>query len=294
MRNHIFIYIFLSVAWFGCSKFDPAEKIPSYITIDKVDIETTAAQGSDITTAILDAWVYVNEELIGVFEIPFTIPVLKSGTSNIKILAGIKRNGMKDVGISYPFFNPYEIKANLEEGKILKLDPVFTYKTDATVWLEDFEGPGVKFTKTSRSDFDLTITSTPGEVYEGNKSAKVIFTADDNLFEVETDEAAFNNFNFGSTIYMELNYSTNYQLTLGIFTRKTNELVATQRAYINLFPSTETSTPKWKKIYIDLTEIIAPNTPAEGINVFMGIQYDKAQNATLPKAYFDNIKIVYL
>ena len=280
------------LSFIGCSKLDPSEPIPSYIKIDAVSIDATTAQGSNNAKGIIDAWIFVDEELIGVFELPLTIPVLKSGKRTIKIFPGIKRNGMRTNGVIYPFMNHYEITTTLVEGEILTLSPVFTYRDDATLWLEDFEGPSVKFIKSNNSDVDLEITTTAGEVYEGTKSAKGIFNPDDILFEIETDEAAFNNFNLGSTIYLEMDYSTTTLLSIGVYSRKTGELVPIQNPYLRLFPTSETSI-EWNKIYIDLTEIIRPQVPTEDLDLFIGVMYNKAQSEILPRAYFDNIKIIY-
>lgn len=294
--NARFTIIYLSLTlFFGCEKFDPPETIPAYIKIDSIDIETTSAQGTNDNLGIKDAWVYVNEELIGVFELPLIVPVLKEGDCNIKIYAGIKRNGFTEDGERYLFLNPYEITTNLVPTEILELKPTVTYISNANFWLEDFEGPGIKLSKTSNADVDFSLTTNADEVLEGSQSAKVEFTSGNLLFEMQSDETAFNNFNLGSTIYLEMNYKTNYQIVVGIFSRKTGELVDTQSPYLSLFPTTDVNgVDQWNKIYIDLTEIIRPVTPTEDLDFFIGIKYDASQSTVLPKAYFDNIKVIYL
>ena len=39
----------------------------------------------ELTERITNAKVYVNDDLLGIFEVPFRIPVLKSGPCNVKI-----------------------------------------------------------------------------------------------------------------------------------------------------------------------------------------------------------------
>lgn len=287
--------IYLSViVFFGCSKFDPPETIPSYIKIDSIEIETTSSQGSSNNSGIKDAWLYVNEELIGVFELPLTVPVLKTGTCNVKVYAGIKRNGFSEDGERYLFLNPFEISANLVAGEILQINPKVSYASNANIWIEDFEGPGIKLSKTSAADVDFSLTTDASEVFEGSRSAKVEFASGNLLFEMQSDEAAFNNFNLGSSIYLEMDYKTNYQLIVGVFSRKTGELVDTQTPHLSLFPTTDDNgAMQWNKIYIDLAEAIRPQTPTEDLDIFIGIKYDQTQSTTLPKAYFDNIKMIY-
>ncbi|MFP5471892.1 MAG: hypothetical protein ACLGGV_09885 [Bacteroidia bacterium] len=294
--NVRFLIIYLSFGLFwGCNKFDPPETIPAYIKIDSIEIETTSAQGTNDNSGIKDAWIYVNEELIGVFELPLNIPVLKEGLCNVKIYAGVKRNGFAEDGEKYLFLNPYEVDANLVAGEILSLNPKVTYTSNANIWIENFEGPGIKLSKTSTADVDFSLTTNTDEVFEGSSSCKVEFISGNLLFEMQSDEVAFDNFNLGSNIYLEMNYKSNYHMIVGIFSRKTGELVDTQTPYLTLFSTEDDNdVAQWKKIYVDLTEVIRPVTPTEDLDIFIGIQYDASQSATLPIMYLDNIKVIYL
>ena len=45
-----------------------------------------------ITENITDVWVYIEDNLQGVYEIPVEFPVLEEGIKNIRVKAGIKAN----------------------------------------------------------------------------------------------------------------------------------------------------------------------------------------------------------
>ena len=97
-------FIFLSLS--SCEIYNPSEDEPSYIHIDSISLTTDYTAYGTASHKITDAWVYVDNELIGAFELPANVPVLKSGVHNINIRPGIKLNGIAATRSYYPFFNP--------------------------------------------------------------------------------------------------------------------------------------------------------------------------------------------
>ena len=100
---------------------------------------------------IVDAWLVVDNEIIGTFELPATIPVLKHGTKKVKIYAGIYRDGIKGLRMIYPFYTNYDSMRTLVAGTIDTIAPVITYDSSVIFTFnpeEDFE-KGTIFIKTS-------------------------------------------------------------------------------------------------------------------------------------------------
>lgn len=79
--------------------------MPSYLYIEKIGLNTQYEQGT-ASHKITDAWVYVDETLIGAFELPATIPILTEGLKKITIRPGIKLNGISNTRAIYPYFTP--------------------------------------------------------------------------------------------------------------------------------------------------------------------------------------------
>ena len=105
-----FILICMAVFSFSCSKFDKEEAVPSYISIPAIKLivpDSLKSQQGTASAKISDAWVYINDVLQGVYELPAKFPVLKEGSNTIKIRAGIKQNGIGSTRPIYPFFNDY-------------------------------------------------------------------------------------------------------------------------------------------------------------------------------------------
>ncbi|MDX5345959.1 MAG: hypothetical protein LPJ89_02375, partial [Hymenobacteraceae bacterium] len=67
----------------GCEIINPDEETPSYIRINRIDFDPQATGYA--SAAITDAWVFASDpnrnsfELIGVYELPATVPLLISG-----------------------------------------------------------------------------------------------------------------------------------------------------------------------------------------------------------------------
>src|ERR1035437_8225163 len=113
----------------SCSLFNPGNPIPAYIHIDKIGVKVNSdgSQGSR-SNKISDAWVYIDEQLIGCFELPATFPVLYEGKHEIKIRPGIKVNGIAATRTPYPFYTIYDSIIHLQKGVRTYLNPIVTYR----------------------------------------------------------------------------------------------------------------------------------------------------------------------
>ena len=86
MTNKIItLLIFLSII--SCEKKD---NTPSFIRVNTVNLNNNEDFGSS-TENITDVWIYLEDNLQGVYEIPVEFPVLDEGVKNIRIKAGVKQ-----------------------------------------------------------------------------------------------------------------------------------------------------------------------------------------------------------
>ena len=76
--------VFCVAIFSSCEIYNPAEPIPAYIHIDKITLaknysgfpnSSTGDEGS-LSNKITDAWVYIDEQLIGCFVSSILIPLL--------------------------------------------------------------------------------------------------------------------------------------------------------------------------------------------------------------------------
>ena len=242
--SHIALAL-LIVCLQACKLVNPPERIPSYIYIADISVNAnTSTEGSN-SDNIVDAWIYIDGNLIGTYELPAKIPVIAEDNYNLKVYAGIKNSGFSAQRSIYPFYNFYETNLNYNANNIDTIYPVVTYKSTANIWIEDFEDPGIKLTSPTYSDTIIEATSVPSEVFEGSKSGMIVFDTDHNFFECSTNDPQFNSLpKFGSPVYIELDYKTNNTLTTGLYHADNTLTSLVKSEYLNL-----TSTNGvWKKI----------------------------------------------
>ncbi len=287
---HIFfIFIFFSsLFFFSCCKNDDKYLVPCYIRIDTIRLTVNpalASQEGSLSGNIVDAWVYVDNDLIGAFELPARFPVLKEGPHTLTVRAGIKVDGIAGSRADYPFYTSYARDVTLVRDSVITVSPVVQYK-DNTIfdWMEDFENGHSSLVKSSRSDTSVLVTSDPALVFEGNYSGIVHLDDMHTFFEALTQEA-YDLPQDGSKVYLEMNFKTGIPFTAGVFANEYDQSV--QQAVCILNPAQQ-----WKKIYIDLTNAVdLYYNSALDYNVFIGALYDGTVND--PVILIDNLKLLH-
>ncbi|MBL7884878.1 MAG: hypothetical protein JNL69_12470, partial [Bacteroidia bacterium] len=259
MKNfYIFLFFTFSLLFFSaCELYNPAEPVPAYIHIEKISVNPQPGQGTS-SSKIADAWVYIDEQLIGCFELPVTFPVIKEGTHVLKIRAGVKVNGISATRSPYPFFDYHEQLITLKAGEKQTVTPVVKYLSSARfTCMEDFESSTGTFFQNSPSgtDTSLLITSLPNQVFEGSKSGIAYLIGGRDLFECASDLSNRLNFN-GATgpIFLEFNYKCNYIFAVGLFCHTvvgTSTTNTVKLKTLDINPSSD-----WNKIYVYLTPTV--------------------------------------
>jgi len=276
----------------SCSLIDPPEKIPTFIQIDDINLVVNASLEGSASEKITDAWIYVADQLVGIFELPCKVPVLIEGDREIKVYAGIKDNGISDLRVKYPFYTYYSETIDFVPGETIILNPTVNYVSTVTFWIEDFEDPGVKFNRQVTSDTSLVAIQSPAiNVFEGASSGMAYLESSDIYFEVVTDETTFNTFpQGGSPVYLELNYKTNVPVNIGVYATVGT---AIQHLHMTINPSNEDiNLAEWNKIYINLTDRVSSEINATEFDIYIGY-FNTGGSAQDPQAYFDNIKVLY-
>jgi len=282
------LLVFLQV---GCDTFDKEEPIPAYIRITGVDLKTPSdnSQGSS-SSNITDAWVYINDNLQGVYPMPTRFPVLLTGSAKISIRSGIVQNGIDATRIDYPFYNAWDTTIELKEKEILSLKPhILGYKTGTVFHLnEDFEGLGLNFEKTSSSINDIYKTSSSGVIFEGNNAGKFeiisgtidVTIATSKLYDLPKQ---------GASVFLELNYNINQAMEVGVMAQlggqiKQNSVIGL-RSTIN-----DEGKSAWKKVYVDLTQAVSNEPYATGYKIYFYAKQD--EGVSNPLFFIDNVKLI--
>jgi len=279
----------------SCEDFEGEQTIPAYLKIDSIALKIVSPSQGSASSKITDAWVYIDEQLIGAFELPATIPLLYTGKHRLTIIPGIRMDGMVQLRAYYPLYNQIRreiflspdsvtiIKGNLINGK----NTIYTTYKDLVQfsWSENFEDENLALdtTKKSNVNFMLTPEDDPA-TFEGLHSGKIILTLTDTIFEAMTSEAISLPRN-GSPVFLEMNYRCTNTFTFGIIALGSDQYI--QSPILDLNPSAS-----WNKIYINLTPNVSSSDDALKFKLFWGAMLDIGQEQT--EIYFDNMKLVYL
>jgi hypothetical protein len=271
----------------SCHLFEPPSDIPSYIHIDSIGFTSDPfTQGSN-SHKITDAWVYVDQNLLGVYELPATFPVLASGTHEIDIKAGIMIDGIASSRGTYPFYTIYTQNVNLIKDNIDTIKPIVTYYpvTNFT-WMENFENASISLSVPpdyKNSDTLVAINSSQG-AFEGNfseelyllNSSSAFMCTSDTFFSLPTD---------GRIVYLEMNYKTENTIGVGVVPIGLSTFFNPDTV-LQIKPSAS-----WNKIYVDLTSVVGVYPNAIGFKIFFGGYLDPG--VINPHIYFDNLKLIH-
>lgn len=283
----VLLYLLLVGLLSACIKNNPN---PSWIEVNPFVLVTNPSlSGSEgqLSQDFRDVWLYIDDQMIGCFQTPFKIPILKEGNVNIKIYPAIRNNGIATDKKIYPFMKVYEINSKLVKDETLTVNPVTSYVDNLNFWIEDFEDASIKIQDDPNTSLaSLFVTSDNLTPFNGFNYGKVVLNEIDSVWVANTTEQLPIPKN--KPCFIEVDYYNTNSLVQGFLALNTNGSIYQDNAGFNEQP---VSTVKWKKMYIELTELI--RNSANGSNF---IQTFKAKLDSLQTETFiciDNIKIVY-
>lgn len=284
-----FLFTFLLTGLLSCSKFDKEEPIPAYIQINSFDLivpdSLKSTQGSN-SAKIVDAWIYLDDRLQGIYELPAKFPVLKEGDYNLRIKAGIKENGIGSTRPIYPFYTEFASSIKLEKEKITNVSPSVYYKSYTNfLWKENFDGITVSLTKRPSSDTSFTLVS---NAFDGTKSMAGFLDASHSTFEYASEKAFVLPTN-NTSVFLEMNFKSNTPIIVG-FIANVSGAEYTQPV-VTLNPTNDDSSAlAWNKIYINLTGSLEYFASADNFKIYFRVE--KPADGTNAEFYLDNIKLV--
>jgi hypothetical protein len=243
-------------------------------------------QTGELTHNFSEAWVYIDDKIVGVFEVPFKIPILQSGNVNIKIYPAIKNNGIAATKKIYPFVEVFEVNANLMQNQTLTLNPITRYVSVTKFWIEDFEDPAVKIITDPNSQTALSQGSDPFILEYGNNYGEVNLNLTDSTWVAFTEQLPY--IQIGKEVYLEIDYYNTNALITGLIAISPSSVINNQNVQLN---PQDPASVKWKKIYIDLKEVVSNSSAQADFRISFQALIDS--NDSEGKIVLDNIKVVY-
>ena len=315
MYRKFTLYAFLvlavfSVVFASCRKFEGSQTIPAYIHIESIVVDslTDYFTYGATTSKITDAWVYVDDDPIGCFELPATFPVLKHGPHKVTVYGGIMSNGIAAARASYPFYKPqiYE-SLNLVEDSIINLQPVLNYYPIGggveKGWMEDFETANTLL-PVAGSDTSIIRINGSEAWHSSNSfySGKIVLPPDSLDFTVATaDEYSFHT-GYLQYCMVEMDYNCNDAFFVGGMYYKNYQLVKHPLLRIQPTDTVNDMPQRWNKIYVNIGPIMNENVTASYFKIYFTSDLsvapvygepDYVQANKQRYYYFDNLKLFY-
>ena len=299
MLKKVLPLIMVAILIASCSKDKFNAQIPSYLHIEVIDLETESFEGSS-SHKITDAWITMDGNFLGAFELPCVVPILAEGEHEFRISSGIKVNGISATRITYPFYdicnlflksnNTYQLSdanyINLIKDStiIVKATTKYTENTDF-LFIEDFEDAGAVLEMSEQSDTIMTTSNIDSLVFEGYGSGEVHLDSVNDFFELISSEFTPMSSIYNATM-LELNYRCDHSFKLGIAVKSADSGVIDRFESIQISPSLN-----WNKIYVHMTNQVNLGNSDDEFGVFIGSV--KSSSVETASFYFDNIKWVH-
>lgn len=251
------------------------------------DLVSNGQEPDFLSHNFTEAWVYVDNKIIGCFEVPCKIPVLISGDAKkIQIYPAIRNNGIGATKKIYPFMVPVDTTMNLVSGETYTFNPKTHYNSFTKFWTEDFESSTVQIEEDPVSSAAISFGNNSQIALSGTYGY-VNLTSAEPLWVGITTESVF--LPKGKEVYLEVSYRNSTSLLTGVKAlNQDGSITDNPNVAMN---AQDASSMQWKKIYIQLTEIISYSTNANYFKQYLKAQLPEGQSTA--DVYIDNIHIVY-
>ena len=284
MFKYIFFFWLVASVWSGCGLSDNDAPVPTYLILENPVFDAQNIPGGN-THKITDVWVYADGQLQGIFPLPAKVPLIATGqSSDIVILAGIRKNGVFDSPAFYPFYKSIQKTVVLNPLENVSIPLVFIYTADSKFELvADFENANLlTFDLDNDASTNLTITSETAVA--GTKSGKVELSQSSSTVEIASTETFQKSSLISGSAYIELDYKGNAEIGVGLVTYDEFNPGGLLSYKVVVAPR-----DNWNKIYVDVTEELSA-TRLKSYKLALGFTVPTGKESAI--AYIDNVKLV--
>lgn len=270
-----------------CTACGGEDQEPAYLQLNGFNFTTTNGQGA-ATEDITAVWVFIGTEFFGAFRPDARIPMLKTGSQEVRFEFGVQENGRASTPNIYDFYQPVTRTIDLVPGAVTEVAELdVRYKDDINFAI--IEG----FENNENRVFDLVLTGattlnpTGSLVRSGQFAGKIELTRDSTTFEVATETLYEDLIGDIGQVWLEVDYISDVPVVWGVVAPLQSGEASPRRFYDPGFVARN----NWTKIYFNLTGVIVSsrlNQYRFGFSAF--INDLEQQTGTV---YLDNIKVLY-
>lgn len=257
--------------------------VPAYVQIDQPVV--VGGNGQAISSKITDLWVYVNDQPVGVWEPGKPIPLIAEGPTNVKCIAGVRKNGVTDDRIQYPFYQTWQQTLPLEREQTTVVHPAFLYYANLTYWLADFDS-GLRFDTTNCTATMTIVPSDSTLAGQGTGNGRINLDGSHPIYRGLSSGDPFTG--IGSTAFLEVDYRSDAPLTIGVYYTYAGQAHPTPYVVAKATKRPDGSIP-WNKIYVDMA---TPWNVPGAMDKRIYMEASLPGGATSATVDVDNVKLV--
>ncbi|MDH4472684.1 MAG: hypothetical protein QE487_08735 [Fluviicola sp.] len=228
--------------------------------------------------------------MIGFFELPCKIPIIAQGNVSVVMYPVIRNNGIAATKKIYPFVVPQEELLDLKVGETYTIDLKTRYANETHFWIEDFNTPSIQLI-TEGAPVNATLVRNNDPQYAlpgGDFYGHVHLTTSDSLWiGYTTPNAALPG--GGKDVYLEIDYRNTTGILTGLIEISPDNQKK-QHPNVTINPQNH-SELKWKKIYIDLKDIVSNSASNAQFSHYFRTLLNSGEIES--DIYIDNIKVVH-
>lgn len=284
-----------SLCWAGCSVVKPApQTVPTYVHLDSFHfLQPPGYYAIDGSTShdIGSVFVFYNNQAVGNFDLPCTIPVIANDSGILEVEPGITVNGIEDNQTAYPFYTIDTFQFHASGGNILNHTPSTEYTSSARLAFNaDFEqGNGFTLISGDSAIQQISRQNFPASmIYEGQGSGYIHLGVPGDSSVISSQQSfTVPQANGVGTPFMELNYQCTMPFYVGVvaISTATGSTVTSTPYYLaGVYPSNT-----WKKFYVQLADFVA-TYPAEKYLII--IKTTLPSNQSNGYLLLDNVKVI--
>lgn len=299
MKNLKLTFLTLALAFLfvQCNEFSGEQEVPAYIKIEgfnlveNPNISIPQDEGF-LTSDIKDAWVYIDNDLVGIYPLPCSVPVLKTGRHKVDVRPGVLYNGMQATREAYPFYTTAIDTLDLVEGKevvFTKKDIMYNdEKAQFPNLYELFEDPYVNFellVNAAEEAIKMPMVIDEDSVRYGNMCGAIYYDTNGKNKYITIDSIYCTNKN--GTI-LELDYHSNIPFEIGVYGKRSSAASYESVSAVRIYPN---EAKGWKKVYVLLNKVWGMlDYPNYYKFYFEAFNPDQKENTYI---HIDNVKVVH-
>jgi hypothetical protein len=269
---------------FTCSCKQKAAE-PSYLKIDNFIMSTNQLTEGTNSQNITEAIVFVDDQNMGVYHLPATVPLILTGQHKVKVAPEVVENGIfSSQRHAYTFLRGFDTTIDFKGMQTVAFQPKTSYwNTMKFTMIEDFENP---VSLLEPSSFNNSVVLVHDSLAMDNMEAGHCA-----LFEINNGQtmefASRSEYELPSSTssesFIEINYKTEVELAVGLYIDEPSAIIKTGVVTLN-------KKDTWSKAYINLTALVSDRPSGTKFKIF--INSINTENV-VKRVFVDNIKILH-